>query len=108
MDDSDNDPRDMGKEFERRRLTKGGESGGGEEEGATGVDFIKLHVPPKTLKKYAEILKMRMPLRVGKFSFLQNYTRFIVEVCEEASKGKVPVTHAQKSNLEIGQILVTG
>ena len=31
----------------------------------TGVDFIKLHVPAKTLMKYAEILKMRMPLRVG-------------------------------------------
>ena len=33
----------------------------------TGVDFIKLHVPAKTLMKYAEILKMRMPLRVGNF-----------------------------------------
>ena len=35
-------------------------------EAETGVDFIKLHVPPKTLMKYAEILKMRMPLRVRK------------------------------------------
>lgn len=33
----------------------------------TGVDFIKLHVPAKTLMKYAEILKMRMPLRVRNF-----------------------------------------
>ena len=68
MDDSDNDPRDIGKEFERRKLTKGGGGGKPEGGGATGVDFIKLHVPPNTLKKYAEILKMRMPLRVRKLS----------------------------------------
>ena len=29
-----------------------------------GVKFFKLHVPSETLKKYAEILKMRMPLKV--------------------------------------------
>ena len=33
-----------------------------------GVKFFKLHVPSETLKKYAEILKMRMPLRVRKLS----------------------------------------
>ena len=49
----------------------GGENGNEAEE--TGVDFIKLHVPAKTLMKYAEILKMRMPLRVRK------NTRFIVK-----------------------------
>ena len=33
-----------------------------------GVKFFKLHVPSETLMKYAEILKMRMPLRVSKLS----------------------------------------
>ena len=45
---------------------KSSENGNVEAGDGQGVDFIKLHVPPKTLMKYAEILKMRMPLRVTK------------------------------------------
>ena len=58
----------MGKDFERRKLAKAksSENGNVEAGDGQGVDFIKLHVPPKTLMKYAEILKMRMPLRVTK------------------------------------------
>ena len=34
------------------------------EDGGDGVNFIKLHAPLGTLKKYAEILKMKLPLKV--------------------------------------------
>ena len=35
------------------------------EDGGDGVNFIKLHAPLGTLKKYAEILKMKLPMKVG-------------------------------------------
>jgi hypothetical protein len=35
------------------------------EEGAMSLHFMKIHAPLELLKRYAEILKIRMPISVG-------------------------------------------
>jgi Dimerisation domain of Ca+-activated chloride-channel, anoctamin len=39
------------------------------DEGAYGLNFLKIHAPLEVLKRYAEILKIRMPIRVGQKDF---------------------------------------
>jgi len=62
VDESDKDDKSKKIEGDKNENKEVGEEA---KEAETGVDFIKLHVPPKTLMKYAEILKMRMPLRAS-------------------------------------------
>lgn len=45
------------------------------DEGAFGITFLKIHAPLEVLKRYAEILKIRMPIRVGSIRHLLNVIR---------------------------------